>query len=36
MAAVGSVLLLALAGTDLVVANISSEELNNMGVEEEP
>jgi hypothetical protein len=35
-AAVGSILLLALAGTDVVVSNISSEELSNMGVEEEP
>lgn len=34
-AAVGSLLLLALAGTDVVVSNISSEELSNMGVEEE-
>lgn len=35
-AAVGSFLLLALAGTNVLVANISSEELSNMGVEEEP
>jgi hypothetical protein len=28
-----SILLLALAGTDMFVSNISSDELNNMGVE---